>query len=73
MCQISTCDLRLGSDSTDTDRSPWAELVADQKWDKKYCDNVNGARRVVSVRTSLDGLAGRNFSDDWCVSMLVNW
>jgi hypothetical protein len=44
----------------------WVEMqIMYQIWDKKYCDNVNGHRRVVSVRTSTDGLQGRNFTDDW--------
>lgn len=33
-----------------------------QTWDKKYCDNVKGARRVVTVRNSQDGT---RWSDDW--------
>ena len=33
-----------------------------QTWTKKYCDNVHGARRVVTVRHSTDGVG---WSDDW--------
>lgn len=44
-------------------RNEWVEMqIMYQTWDKKYCDNVNGARRVVTVRNSPDGV---NWSDDW--------
>ena len=44
----------------------WVDMqIMYQKWDKNYCDNVDGYRRTVSVRTSTDGLKGQNFTDDW--------
>lgn len=38
----------------------WVDMqIMYQKWDKRYCDNVHGYRRTVSVRTSTDGLSGK--------------
>ena len=41
----------------------WADMqIMYETYDKRYCDNVKGARRVVSVRNSTDGTT---FSNDW--------
>ena len=42
----------------------WVDMqIMYETWDKRYCDNVAGARRVVSARVALDDL-GRNWTSD---------
>jgi hypothetical protein len=45
------------------DTQRWVDMqIMYQTWEKKYCDNVKGARRVVTARDSKDGLS---WSNDW--------
>ena len=42
----------------------WIDMqIMYEVFEKKYCDNVRGARRVITVRDSKDG--GVTWSDDW--------